>query len=132
MELRSELEQQSGWRAGLDSLPTSTHIGFLHIDAAPLKESLMPVTERAIEQVLAKCSRCTLHKPSTSLSFFCHYAKNGCPRAGNSNNEVLHMYMVLAAVVSTGPGSDTRKTMLSLYLLKMTHICTLKWPVSCR
>ena len=53
MELRSGLEQQSQWRTGLEGLPTSTHIGFLQIDAAPLKEMLMPVAQHAIEQVLA-------------------------------------------------------------------------------
>ena len=53
VELRSDLEQQSQWRTGLEGLPTSTHIGFLQIDAAPLEEMLMPVTQHAIEQVLA-------------------------------------------------------------------------------
>ena len=52
MELRFDLEQQTRWRTGLEDLSTSTHIGFLHIDAAPLKESLMPVTQHATEQVL--------------------------------------------------------------------------------
>ena len=50
-ELRSDLMRQAQWRAGLDKLPTSTCIAILHIDAAPLKDSLMPVGQQAIEQV---------------------------------------------------------------------------------
>ena len=56
MELRSDLDQQTRWRTGLEGLSTSTHISFLHIDAAPLKEALMPVTQHATEQVLASWS----------------------------------------------------------------------------
>ena len=51
VELRSDLEQQVRWRTGLEGLPTSTHTAFLHVDAGPLKASLMPVTQHAIEQV---------------------------------------------------------------------------------
>ena len=50
-ELRGDLVQQAQWRAGLDKLPTSTCIAILHIDAAPLKDSLMPASQQAIEQV---------------------------------------------------------------------------------
>jgi hypothetical protein len=52
-ELRSDLQQQVQWRTALEQLPASTRIGFLHIDAEPLKEALMPVTQQAIEQVLS-------------------------------------------------------------------------------
>ena len=52
VELRSDLEQQARWRTGLEGLSTSTHIAFLHIDAGPLKDSLMPVIQHATEQVL--------------------------------------------------------------------------------
>ena len=50
-ELRGDLVQQAQWQAGLDKLPTSTCIAILHIDAAPLKDSLMPASQQAIEQV---------------------------------------------------------------------------------
>ena len=52
--LRSDLQQQAQWRAALERLPASTRIGFLHLDAAPLKEALMPVTQQAIEQVRSR------------------------------------------------------------------------------
>ena len=50
-ELRSDLVRQAQWRAGLDKLPTSVCVAILHIDAAPLKDSLMPISQQAIEQV---------------------------------------------------------------------------------
>ena len=56
-ELRSVLVQQAQWRAGLDKLPISTCIAILHIDAAPLKDSLMPVSQQAIEQVQTRSHR---------------------------------------------------------------------------
>jgi len=52
-ELRSDLLHQAQWRTGLERLPASAYIGFLHINAAPILDSLMPINQQAIEQVNA-------------------------------------------------------------------------------
>lgn len=51
-ELRCDLEQQAKWRMGLDRLPASTCVDFLHMDITPLKESLLPVSQQAFKQVV--------------------------------------------------------------------------------